>query len=69
VARRGVSDATVLERYLVSAGTLRFGIEFPVAFGLGVAHLVSIVFIALGGMMLLVAHPTGRTVASGSRLS
>ena len=74
VARRGVSDATVLGRYLVSASTLRFVIEFlrvneRVAFGLSIAHLVSIAVVALGGIMLLVTHPTGRTVASSSPLS
>jgi phosphatidylglycerol:prolipoprotein diacylglycerol transferase len=72
--RRGVSDATVLGRYLVAAGVLRFGIEFlrvdeRVAFGLSVAHLVSLAAIALGGIVLLVVHPTRRTVSSGSRLS
>ena len=72
--RRGVSDATVLGRYLVSAGALRFGIEFlrvneRVAFGLSVAHLVSIAAIALGGIVLVIAHPTRRTVSSGSQLS
>ena len=68
-----MSDATVLGRYLVSAGTLRFGIEFlrvneRVAFGLSVAHLVSLAAIALGSIVLLSAHPTRRTV-SGSQLS
>ena len=68
--RRGVSDATVLGRYLVVAGVLRFGIEFlrvneRVAFGLSVAHIVSLAAIALGVIVLLVAHPTRRTVPSG----
>jgi phosphatidylglycerol:prolipoprotein diacylglycerol transferase len=72
--RRGVSDAVVLGRYFVIAGALRFGIEFlrvneRVAFGLSVAHLVSLATIALGGILLLIAHPTRRTVFSGSQLS
>jgi phosphatidylglycerol:prolipoprotein diacylglycerol transferase len=72
--RRGVSDATVLGRYLVTVGVLRFGIEFlrvneRVAFGLSVAHLVSLAAIALGGVVALIAHPTRRTVSSGSRPS
>jgi phosphatidylglycerol:prolipoprotein diacylglycerol transferase len=72
--RRGVSDATVLGRYLVAVGVLRFGIEFlrvntRVAFNLSVAHLVSLAAIALGGIVLLVTHPTRRTVPSGSQLS
>lgn len=71
--RRGVSDATVLGRYLVTAGVLRFGIEFlrvneRVAFGLSVAHLVSLAVIVLGGI-LLIAHPTRRIVSSGSQPS
>ena len=49
-------DATVLGRYFVSAGALRFGIEFlrvneRVAFGLSVAHLVSTAAIALGAIV------------------
>lgn len=72
--RRGVADATVLGRYLVIAGVLRFGIEFlrvneRVAFGLSVAHLVSLAVIVLGGVVVLIAHPTRRTVSSGSQLS
>ena len=73
--RRGVPDATVLGRYLVSAGVLRFGIEFlrvneRVAFGLSVAHLVSLAAIALGGIVLLISnHPTRQAVSSGSQLS
>jgi len=55
-------------------GVLRFGIEFRrvhkrVAFGLSVAHLVSLAAIALGGIVLLVTHPARRTVPSGSQLS
>lgn len=72
--RRGVSDATVLGRYLVTAGVLRFGIEFlrvneRVAFGLSVAHLVSLAVIVLGGVVLLIAHPTRRVVSSASQIS
>jgi phosphatidylglycerol---prolipoprotein diacylglyceryl transferase len=71
--RRGVSDATVLGQYLVAAGVLRCRIEFlrvneRVAFGLSVAHLDSLAAIVLGGIVFLVAHPTRRTVSSGSRL-
>ena len=55
--RRGVPDVIVLGRYFVGAGTLRFGVEFlrvneRVAFGLSVAHLVSLVAVALGIAML-----------------
>jgi prolipoprotein diacylglyceryltransferase len=69
-----VSDAIVLGRYLVTAGVLRFGIEFlrvneRVAFGLSVAHFVSVAAIALGAIVLMIAHPTRRTVPSGSQLS
>ena len=71
--RRGVSDATVFGRYLVAAGALRFGIEFlrvneRVAFGLSVAHLVSLAVIAIGGIMLVAADRTRRTVPAGSQL-
>ena len=59
---RGVSDAGILGRYLVSAGLLRFSIEFlrvneRVALGLSVAHFVSMVAIALG--VTLLAAPDG----------
>ena len=51
--RNGVDDATVLGRYLVAAGALRFLIEFirvntRVALGLSVAHLVSLAVIVVG---------------------
>ena len=67
--RRGVSDATVLGRYLVAAGVLRFGIEFlrvnaRVAFGLSVAHIVSLAAIALGVIVMVIARPT-RAASSG----
>lgn len=55
--RRGVPDAVVLGRYLIGAGGLRFIIEFirvneRVAFGLSVAHLVSLAAIVLGAALL-----------------
>jgi phosphatidylglycerol:prolipoprotein diacylglycerol transferase len=55
--RRRVADAIVLGRYLVGAGALRFAIEFirvneRVAFGLSVAHLVSLAVVAIGIGML-----------------
>jgi prolipoprotein diacylglyceryltransferase len=58
-----VGDTIVLGRYLVGAGTLRFAIEFMrvnerVALGLSVAHLVSLMAIALGIAMLIVSQPT-----------
>jgi prolipoprotein diacylglyceryltransferase len=51
--RRGVSDPTILGSYLMGAGTLRFFIEFVrvnerVAFGLSVAHFISLAAIAPG---------------------
>jgi phosphatidylglycerol:prolipoprotein diacylglycerol transferase len=51
--RTGVQDSVVLGRYLVGAGLLRFVVEFirvndRVAFGLSVAHLISLVAIAIG---------------------
>jgi phosphatidylglycerol---prolipoprotein diacylglyceryl transferase len=61
--RDGVPDAVVLGRYLLAAGTLRFAIEFirvneRVWLGLSVAHLVSMIVVALGAGLLL----TRRTV-------
>jgi phosphatidylglycerol---prolipoprotein diacylglyceryl transferase len=72
--RHGVSDRTVLGRYLVCAGALRFGIEFlrvneRVAFGLSVAHLVSLAAIVLGSIMLILAQPTQRGTYSHPRPS
>ena len=57
MATAGRTDVIVLGRYFVGAGTLRFGVEFlrvneRVAFGLSVAHLVSLVAVALGIAML-----------------
>ena len=65
--RAGVPDAIVLGRYLVVAGTLRFAIEFirvneRIAFGLSVAHFVSIAMVAAGTAML-VKHRTVRRPA------
>jgi hypothetical protein len=40
-----------------------------VAFGLSVAHLVSLAVIVLGGVVLLIAHPIRRIVSSRSQLS
>jgi phosphatidylglycerol:prolipoprotein diacylglycerol transferase len=56
--RRGLSDRTVFGRYLTGAGTLRFFIEFirvneRVAFGLSVAHVVSLAAIGLGIALLI----------------
>lgn len=58
--RDGVPDAIVLGRYLIGAGTLRFAIEFirvneRVAFGLSVAHFVSLAASAVG-IGLVLAH-------------
>ena len=63
--RSGVRDTIVLGRYLVGAGTLRFVIEFirvnvRVAFGLSVAHLVSLAVIGVGIGMLMMSQPARR---------
>lgn len=63
--REAVPDAILLGRYLVGAGTLRFLIEFirvneRVAFGLSVAHLVSIAVVILGLLLLLVNRSVPR---------
>jgi Prolipoprotein diacylglyceryl transferase len=60
--RSGVRDTIVLARYLVGAGALRFAIEFirvneRVAFGLSVAHLVSLAAVVIGIGMLIVSQP------------
>ena len=67
--RRGIRDVIVLGRYLVGAGTLRFIIEFirvneRIAFGLSVAHLVSLAAIAVGIGLLATSEPAGRAVYS-----
>jgi phosphatidylglycerol---prolipoprotein diacylglyceryl transferase len=72
--RSGVPDRIVLGRYLIGAGMLRFVIEFirineRVAFGLSVAHLVSLAAIAVGTGMLIVSQPTRRAVCSDRNLS
>jgi phosphatidylglycerol:prolipoprotein diacylglycerol transferase len=61
--RQRVPDAIVLGRYLLAAGALRFGIEFlrvnvRVAFGLSVAHIVSLIAIAAAVATLVVARGT-----------
>jgi phosphatidylglycerol---prolipoprotein diacylglyceryl transferase len=76
--RSGVPEPIVLGRYLLAAGTLRFAIEFirvneRVAFGLTVAHLVSIAVVAVGAGMLVTHRParddlTGRFDADRPRL-
>jgi len=63
--RNGISDAIVLGRYLLAAGTLRFVIEFirvneRIAFGLSVAHFVSIAVAAVGAGMLVTNRPVHR---------
>lgn len=73
--RAGTSDSIVLGRYLLGAGTLRFFVEFirvneRVAFGLSVAHLVSLAVIGLGTAMLLARKEPAQPVRSravGSR--
>jgi phosphatidylglycerol:prolipoprotein diacylglycerol transferase len=72
--RRGEADTIVLGRYLVGAGVLRFVIEFirvneRIAFGLSVAHLVSLFVIALGIAMLVVSRPAQLAASSGRHLS
>ncbi len=54
-------DAIVLGRYLVAAGALRFAVEFlrvnvRVAFGLSVAHIVSLIAIGAGAAILVIAR-------------
>jgi phosphatidylglycerol:prolipoprotein diacylglycerol transferase len=68
--RTGMRDTIVLGRYLVSAGTLRFAIEFirvnqRVAFGLSVAHLVSLAAITVGiGILGMSQAAAGRAAYS-----
>ena len=59
--RNGLPDQTVLGRYFVAAGALRFAIEFirvhePFLLGLAVAHVLSLVAIAAGVTMLIAAR-------------
>ena len=61
--RQGVPDATVLSRYLVCAGAVRFLIEFirvneRVLFGLTVAHLAALAMIACGILVGLASIKT-----------
>ena len=67
--REGLADVTVVGRYLVGAGALRFAIEFirvnqRVAFGLSVAHLVSLAAIGLGTALLVISQPVQRAAFS-----
>lgn len=71
--RGGVPDTVVLARYLIGAGALRFIVEFirvneRVAFGLSVAHAVSLAAIGLGVGMLLMSQPEGRAAHSDRNL-
>ena len=73
-SRRSTVPATVVGRYLIGAGGLRFIIEFirvneRVAFGLSVAHLVSLAAIGLGVSMLLMTQPVRRAAHSDRNLS
>ena len=74
-SRRSTVPATVvLGRYLIGAGGLRFIIEFirvneRVAFGLSVAHLVSLAAIGLVVSMLLMTQPVRRAAHSDRNLS
>lgn len=63
--RSGVRDTIVVGRYLVGAGTLRFCIEFirineRITFSLSVAHLVSLVAVAVGIGMLVASQAARR---------
>ncbi len=72
--RQKVSDAVVLGRYLVLAGTARFVIEFirvntRVLGVLTVAHLVSVALVAAGVILIWTAtrHPPPGTARHGKR--
>jgi phosphatidylglycerol---prolipoprotein diacylglyceryl transferase len=72
--RAGVRDSIVLGRYFAGAGTLRFLIEFirvneRVAFGLSLAHLVSLVIVGVGVGMLVGSQPMRRAVYSDRNTS
>ncbi len=67
--RSGVRDTIVLGRYFVAAGTLRFFVELirvneRVAFGLSVAHLVSLAAVLVGVALLVVPRPARGAVHS-----
>ena len=69
--RSGMPDAMVLGRYLVGAGTLRFCVEFirateRVAFGLSVAHLVSLAAVIVGIWLVLAHRRVGRAPSVSS---
>ena len=64
--RQGAADGIILGRYLVGAGMLRFVVEFirvneRIAFGLSVAHYVSLAAIVLGSVLLTVAARASHT--------
>lgn len=72
--RHAVGDTIVLGRYLVAAGALRFFIEFirvneRVAFGLTVAHVMSLAAIAVGVGMLVVPQRVRRDGGPDRNLS
>ena len=72
--RKRIRDAMVLGRYLVGAGALRFCIEFirvneRVAFGLSVAHLVSLAATLVGIALLAVSEPAQQPVYSERKVS
>lgn len=72
--RNGVQDTVVLGRYLIAAGTLRFVIDFirvneRVAFGLSLAHFVSLAAIGVGIGVLVVSQPMRRAAYSDRDLS
>lgn len=72
--RTGMRNTIVVGRYLVGAGTLRFVIEFirvneRVAFGLSVAHLVSLAAIGVGIGLLVVSQPVRRAPYSDRNVS
>jgi phosphatidylglycerol:prolipoprotein diacylglycerol transferase len=65
--RQGVADATLLGRYLILAGAIRFAIEFirvnvRVVGPLTLAHLVALALVAAGAVMLM--SSSGRSVSS-----
>jgi phosphatidylglycerol---prolipoprotein diacylglyceryl transferase len=68
--RRGVEDRVVLGRYLVGAGALRFAIEFirvnvRIAWGLSVAHFVSLAVMLTGVMLLFSVATRAERLADG----
>jgi phosphatidylglycerol:prolipoprotein diacylglycerol transferase len=70
--RSRLPEAIVLGRYLVGAGTLRFFVEFirvneRVAFGLSIAHFVSLAAIAVGIGMVVISQPARRATLTDGR--